>query len=103
MFTPLFTASLGALPPHLYSHGSAVLGTTQQVAGAAGTAFFVAIMSYESAKLGVGGATKVAALAGGIHTSFGYCTVIAVLGIFAAAFVREKKIGSQSAGSGPSH
>ncbi len=38
MFTPLFTISLGALPPHLYGHGSAMVGTVQQVAGAAGTA-----------------------------------------------------------------
>ncbi len=28
MFTPLFTVSLGSLPPKLYSHGSAMLGAT---------------------------------------------------------------------------
>ena len=33
LFTPVFTLSLGALPPHLYSHGSSLLGTTQQVVG----------------------------------------------------------------------
>lgn len=37
-FTPLFSASLGSLDRHLYSHGSAVLNTLQQVAGAAGVA-----------------------------------------------------------------
>src|SRR5699024_1545206 len=37
-FTPLFSASLGSLRRHLYSHGSAALNTLQQVAGAAGTA-----------------------------------------------------------------
>ena len=36
---------LNPLPPHLYSHGSAILSTLQQVAGAAGTALLVAIMS----------------------------------------------------------
>ncbi len=45
MFTPLFTITLGALPPHLYGHGSAMLGTVQQVAGAAGTALFVTVMA----------------------------------------------------------
>jgi DHA2 family lincomycin resistance protein-like MFS transporter len=43
MFTPLFSTSLGSLPPHLYSHGSATVATLQQVAGAAGTAIFVAL------------------------------------------------------------
>ena len=38
LFTPVFTMGLGALPPQLYSHGSSLLGTTQQVAGAMGTA-----------------------------------------------------------------
>jgi DHA2 family lincomycin resistance protein-like MFS transporter len=41
LFTPLFTASLGSLKPELYFHGSAIIGTVQQLACAAGTAFFV--------------------------------------------------------------
>ncbi|MBN9607564.1 MAG: DHA2 family efflux MFS transporter permease subunit [Actinomycetales bacterium] len=45
LFTPLFTAGLGALPPHLYSHGSATLATLQQVAGAAGAALFAAFLT----------------------------------------------------------
>ncbi len=38
IFTPMFTLALGSLPEHLYSHGSSILGTLQQVAGAVGTA-----------------------------------------------------------------
>src|SRR6188768_997071 len=34
VFTPVFTLGLGALPPHLYSHGSSLLGSLQQVAAA---------------------------------------------------------------------
>ncbi|MES2867900.1 MAG: DHA2 family efflux MFS transporter permease subunit, partial [Actinomycetota bacterium] len=45
-FTPLFSASLGSLQRHLYSHGSAVLNTIQQVAGAAGVA--VLTVTYSS-------------------------------------------------------
>ncbi len=37
MFTPLMTDALSALPDRLYSHGSAIMTTLQQVAGAAGT------------------------------------------------------------------
>lgn len=48
IFTPLFTVALGALPRKLYSHGSAVVGTLQQVAGAAGTALFVTIFAMQS-------------------------------------------------------
>ncbi|MFB9689227.1 DHA2 family efflux MFS transporter permease subunit [Amycolatopsis plumensis] len=48
MMTPLFTESLGVLPEHLYSHGSAILSTLQQVAGALGTAVFVSVATLAS-------------------------------------------------------
>jgi DHA2 family lincomycin resistance protein-like MFS transporter len=48
MFTPLMTDALGALPQSLYSHGSAILTTLQQVAGAAGTALFITVMTKAS-------------------------------------------------------
>ena len=44
-FTPVFTLGLGALPVHLYSHGSSILGTLQQVAAAFGTALAVTVMT----------------------------------------------------------
>ncbi len=44
-FTPLFSASLGSLDRSLYSHGSAVLSTLQQVGGAAGVAILLATYS----------------------------------------------------------
>ena len=49
MMTPLMTESLGALPDHLYSHGSAIIATLQQVAGALGTAVFVTVAALGSA------------------------------------------------------
>jgi DHA2 family lincomycin resistance protein-like MFS transporter len=36
--TPLLTTALGSLPARLYSHGSAITNTAQQIAGATGTA-----------------------------------------------------------------
>lgn len=52
IFPPLFTVGLGALPYHLYSHGSAILATIQQVAGAAGAAVFTALLTVGMAALG---------------------------------------------------
>jgi DHA2 family lincomycin resistance protein-like MFS transporter len=49
IFTPVFTLGLGAVPPQLYSHGSSILGTLQQVAGAFGTALMVTLMSSRAA------------------------------------------------------
>lgn len=50
MFTPSMTEALGSLPTDLYSHGSAILATLQQVAGAAGTALFITVMTLASAE-----------------------------------------------------
>ncbi|WP_236638161.1 MFS transporter [Mangrovicoccus ximenensis] len=58
LFTPLFTSAMGALPQELYSHGSAVLGTVQQVAGAAGIALFVSVMSLRIAAETAAGARE---------------------------------------------
>ncbi|MBN9200095.1 MAG: DHA2 family efflux MFS transporter permease subunit, partial [Microbacterium chocolatum] len=49
VFTPLLTSALGSLPPTLYSYGSATVSTLQQLAGAAGTALFVTLMSVTAA------------------------------------------------------
>lgn len=89
MFTPLFTASLGSLPTQLYSHGSAAIGTIQQVAGAAGTALFVALMSMQSSALTASGASPVTAMAGGVHAAFLCGGIISLFAVLAAIFVRR--------------
>lgn len=78
IFTPVFTLGLGALPPHLYSHGSSLLGTTQQVAGAIGTAVSVTILSSRAAALAEEGAGEAEALVGGLQWAFGLGAVIAL-------------------------
>lgn len=45
--TPMLTFGLGSLRHELYSHGSAALTAFQQVAGAAATAGFVAVMTID--------------------------------------------------------
>ncbi|MEV6824175.1 DHA2 family efflux MFS transporter permease subunit [Amycolatopsis sp. NPDC051102] len=77
MMTPLFTEALGVLPGHLYSHGSAILSTLQQVAGALGTAMFVSI-----ATLGSHDATASSPDASGLRAAF---IVAALVGLVAFA------------------
>jgi len=63
-FTPLMTSGLGSVPPRLYSYGSAVLGTFQQVAAAAGTALFITVLSVGAAAAGGGTEDVEATIAG---------------------------------------
>lgn len=91
IFTPLFTSSLGSLPKHLYSHGSATVSTMQQVAAAAGTALFVAIMSGIVATMLSEGASTAVAYAGGIHTAFLLSAAVASLAIITAFFIKKAK------------
>ncbi|MEU9579494.1 DHA2 family efflux MFS transporter permease subunit [Streptomyces chilikensis] len=70
MFTPLFTTALAGLTPQLYSHGSAALNTVQQVAGAAGTALFVALFSARSESLAHEGVSAAESLTGGAQLAF---------------------------------
>ncbi len=88
MFTPIFAAGPGSLKPHLYSHGSAIIGTLTQVAGAAGTALFVALMVLQQASLEASGVEPVAAAQGGVHTAFMLGAILSMGAIVLAFFVR---------------
>lgn len=89
LFGPLFTTSLSSVQPQLYSHGSALLGSVQQVAGAAGVALFVALMSARTASLTATGVDGLEALAGGIRLAFTVGAVIAMGAFVASLFVRR--------------
>lgn len=89
LFTPLFTASLSAVPMKLYSHASAIVGTIQQVAGAAGVALFVALMTLQAGNLALEGLGEVAALAGGIRVGFMCGAIISLFSIAAAFFITK--------------
>ena len=91
LFTPAFTTALNPLPPYLYSHGSAILATLQQVAGAAGVAMLVALMSARTASLIEAGLSEIAALNGGISLAFGVAAVISIGAIVCAIFMRNPK------------
>ncbi|GAB3266689.1 MDR family MFS transporter [Arthrobacter pigmenti] len=89
LFTPLFSASLGSLPRNLYSHGSAIVGTTQQVSAAIGTALFITVMAIGSANLRAEGVAEEIAVAGGVRAAFMTGAVISLLAVVAAFFIRK--------------
>ncbi|GGL46296.1 MDR family MFS transporter [Planomonospora parontospora] len=69
-FTPVFTLGLGALPPHLYSHGSSILSTLQQVFAAIGTALVITVMSARADVLKSEGVTEALAALDGMRLAF---------------------------------
>ena len=89
LFTPLFTSALGALPPHLYSYGSATLATIQQVAGAAGTALFIALLAIGKATGLAGGLGTAASIASGVRLAFLVGALVSLIALALAFFVRK--------------
>lgn len=87
-FTPLFSASLSSLRPNLYSHGSAVLNTLQQVAGAAGVAVLITTMSSVAADQ-PGTVDEIAAQAAGAQSAFMTAAIISLAAVVGAFFVRS--------------
>jgi len=93
MFTPLMTDALSALPDRLYSHGSAIMTTLQQVAGAAGTALFVTVMAKASVS---GGAPDMP----GVHAAFVTAALIGAVAVVLAFFTASRPL---PAGGTPTH
>ncbi|MDN0193979.1 MDR family MFS transporter [Streptomyces sp. S.PNR 29] len=92
-FTPVFTLGMGALPPHLYSHGSSMLGTLQQVAAAFGTALVVTVMSARADHLADDGVAAVPAQVGGMKLAFGVAAALALVTIVVAARLPRRIAG----------
>jgi MFS transporter, DHA2 family, lincomycin resistance protein len=89
IFTPLFTSALGSLHKSLYSHGSAIINTLQQLAGAAGTAVFITLMTTGTAAAVSDGMAAVPAAAAGVHTAFFWGAVISLAAVAASFLVRR--------------
>jgi DHA2 family lincomycin resistance protein-like MFS transporter len=94
LFTPAFTLGLGALPPQLYSHGSSLLGTSQQVAAAIGTAVSVTVLSSRATSLAAEGASAAESFVGGLRWAFGVSAVLA-LGVVVLAALLPSRLPSQ--------
>ena len=87
LFTPVFTMGLGSLPARLYSHGSSLLGTIQQVAGAMGTALVVTITTSRAASLVDDGVAPMAASLDGMRWAFGVAAALCVVVLGLAALL----------------
>ncbi|NPC96587.1 DHA2 family efflux MFS transporter permease subunit [Nocardioides sp. zg-DK7169] len=96
MLTPLMTSALGSLPQHLYAHGSAIVSTLQQVAGAAGTAIFITVMTRGQVAGAEDGLSLVDATADGIHAAFLYGGVISAIAVVIAFAVRRPAVPTPS-------
>lgn len=84
MMTPLMTDSLDSLSDDLYSHGSALLATLQQVAGALGSAVLVMIAAVGSANpSGVPDSR-------GLSVAFGLAACIGVVAIVVAFLFKRR-------------
>ncbi|MBB5907900.1 DHA2 family lincomycin resistance protein-like MFS transporter [Actinoalloteichus hymeniacidonis] len=92
MMTPLMTESLSVLPDNLHSHGSAILATLQQVAGAFGTAVFITVASLSTSQ-GTG-----APDAAGLRTAFIVAGCIGVAAFITSLFVRSSKKDTPESG-----
>lgn len=88
-FTPLFTASLASLQPKFYSYGSAVVGTAQQVSGAAGIALMFGVMASASAAASASGADELAAGSAGTHAAFLTAAILSLPLLVGAFLIRK--------------
>ncbi|TQM79815.1 DHA2 family lincomycin resistance protein-like MFS transporter [Saccharothrix saharensis] len=93
-FTPLFSSGLGALPARLYSHGSAIFSTTQQLAAAAGVALLVSVMSARAAELATAGGPGVGAEMGGMHAALVLAAILSLVAVAGSFAVKAGKAES---------
>jgi DHA2 family lincomycin resistance protein-like MFS transporter len=89
LFTPLFTLCMSSVKPELYSHGSAMLSSIQQVAGAAGVALLVALMSARSATLLTQGLGQIDALTAGVRDGFLAAAIISLCAVACVFLIRK--------------
>jgi len=95
VWMPAQTNGLNQLPPELYPHGTAVMNTLQQVAGAIGTAVAISILtkgveSYLHASSAPNELTEVAkAMTFGSQNVFFFAMIVTIIGLAIAFFIRR--------------
>ncbi|MEX5299855.1 MDR family MFS transporter [Kocuria sp. CPCC 205292] len=89
LMTPLMTVALGALPRELYGHGSAIMNTLQQLAGAAGTAVLIAAMTIGAAAAASAGAASDLAQVLGTQEAFVVGGILGLIAVVCSPFVRR--------------
>ncbi len=99
-FTPSMTAGLNSLSPQQYSSGSALVGTLQQVGGAAGTALLVTVMTVRESGLEAVGVAEAQAQMTGIELALTVAAVLAVGAVVLATMLpgRPPRAGAPETG-----
>jgi DHA2 family lincomycin resistance protein-like MFS transporter len=90
----VFTLGLGAVPPRLYSHGSSILSTLQQVAAAFGTALVITVMGARAETLTATGVTETLATLGGMRLAFVIGAVLSVAVVVTALLLPARAAGA---------
>lgn len=93
LFTPAFTTAMNPLPKPLYSHGSAVLNTLQQLAAAIGTASLVAVVGIGTASAAASGLDAEAAAVEGFRAAFRLAALMSIGTLILGATLRATKAG----------
>lgn len=100
---PVQTNGLNQLPRRYYPHGTAILNTLQQVAGAIGIALFISIMSagqskyMESVSDPTAPMRQAEALTAGVQDAFSVGLIFAVIGFVLALFIKRTVIPQHEA------
>ncbi len=94
MMTPLMTTALSSLPGHLYGHGSAIMNTLQQLAGATGTAFLVVFLSRGTESGMAAGKSLEEATAQGTQWAFMFAGGLALVAVVVAFLVKKVEISA---------
>jgi DHA2 family lincomycin resistance protein-like MFS transporter len=89
LMTPLMTVALGALPRAQYGHGSAIMNTLQQLAGAAGTAVLIAAMTIGTTMAAASGIADNVALVDGVRVAFTVGGILGLVAVVCGPFVRR--------------
>lgn len=99
VFPVVMGASMSSVGPEHYSHASAIVGVTQQVFGAAGTAGFVAVLTMLSG--GATAATDAVALNDGTHGAFVIGAVLALVTVAFSFTIRKAPVPQLPIGEMP--
>ncbi|WP_025690540.1 DHA2 family efflux MFS transporter permease subunit [Paenibacillus zanthoxyli] len=105
VFMPAQTNGINQLPLELYPHGTAIMNTLQQVAGAVGTALAISIMtagskSYlESVENPLDPVHLIPAFTQGVQHAFIFATALAIVGLVIAFFLKRVVVRHPQEGS----
>lgn len=98
---PAQTNGLNQLPPELYPHGTAIMNTLQQVAGAIGTAVAISILSsgannfMSTVEDKQNPLNQVLAFTAGIQDAFVFAIVASFVGIIISFFIKRVQVEHQ--------